>query len=126
MQDTQRETEPLATNSFVVEEVQQTTVPVVLGNQFDNYKVEAKSRETPAEEVARLKQEGREGLYKILKDGALTAFGILLVGAIVGSCLVIIFTPTFEGKLRDASMSVILLVIGGFMGFLTGKATKGK
>jgi hypothetical protein len=118
MEDSKKENE-----SPTVQSVQETGLPVILGNQFDNYTVEAKTRESPAEEAARLKQQGRDGLYKILKDGALTVVGILLIAAIVGSCLVIIFTPTAEAKLRDSSMSVILLVVGGFLGFLTGKAS---
>jgi hypothetical protein len=101
--------------------------PAVAGNIWDHpdVKVEAKSRETPAEEAARLKTEGREALYKLCKDGALTGVGVLLILAIVTACFVIIFTSTSEPKVRDSAMSIILLVVGGFVGFVTGKLSAG-
>lgn len=101
--------------------------PAVTGNIWNEpgVKVEAKSRETPAEEEARLKIEKWEKLYKLIKDGALTGVGVLLIVTIVAACFVIIFTPTSEPKIRDSAMSVILLVVGGFVGFVTGKLSAG-
>jgi amino acid transporter len=72
----------------------------------------------------RLKNEGKEAEFNRWKS---LIFSIaILIGTviIVIVCFSIIFSPNISADDKSKSWAVITLIVGGYLGYITGKATK--
>lgn len=91
----------------------------------NNYKFELK-RETQEEHTARVGRETKEANFKLYKDAAVTGVSTIFILVIGIACTVIILKETYTEKTQELATTILLLIVGGLVGFMTGKATYNK
>lgn len=103
--------------------------PVISGSRFrgpqqvrlPSYTV---TIEDPDEAKARRQRQREENRYRRRRADLLLAYGLVLVGvAFLAGLGLVVFSA---GANQELGRSLILLIVGGFVGFLTGRASGGK
>lgn len=93
-----------------------------LGKLPDNYSLALKT-ETAAELTARLKGQEEDEKHRRKKDFVtfLFSLGAILLALVVATVLVF----SSEKEVRQMGISLLCLIIGGLVGYVTGKSSKG-
>jgi len=79
-------------------------------------------REGPEELASRLRQQEADAKHRRRKDIALFAVTLFTTAAILGTCFWIVLDPNVSPETKEWARSITTLIIGGFVGYLTGKA----
>lgn len=70
------------------------------------------------------KEEEAEGRYRRRKDAVLFGLTVALVATVSGICVWIVLATRFSAEEKKWAMSLLTLIVGGLVGYLTGKAAR--
>ena len=79
-------------------------------------------REDPEEMASRLRQQEADANLRRRRDAALFIVALVATVAILGACLWIVLNPSVGPETKEWARSITTLIIGGFVGYLTGRA----
>jgi hypothetical protein len=99
-----------------------TQLPLDIIFDRKQFKTSIITSESPEEVAARIVSEKLEGDHRRKKDLCLTLAGISFVGVILFGCLVAAFLPGITVEDRTWAKSILVAIVTGFVGFLTGRA----
>jgi hypothetical protein len=85
------------------------------------YKTTVTPLESPAELTARLQRETDEGHHRRRKDLLLTWTGIVVIVACLVVALIVALFPIGSPDDKSRAWTILTLIAGGFIGFLTGR-----
>jgi hypothetical protein len=81
-------------------------------------------REAPEEREHRLREEEADARLKRWKEKILFISAIAFSAIVSGICIWVALSPSSSSDASAWARNILTLIIGGFVGFLTGKATK--
>jgi hypothetical protein len=99
--------------------------PEVWGNTLDGLNIQVTQPEHREQRQARLRQSETDARLRRWKDAVLFVVALLVMMLLMGVCLWALLNPHTSSEMKDWATHVIMLIIGGFVGFLTGKKTAG-
>lgn len=79
-------------------------------------------REGPEEMASRLRQQEADAKLRRWKDGVLYTVGLISTAAILIACFWMVLNQSASPETREWARSIATLIIGGLVGYLTGKA----
>ncbi len=87
----------------------------------DRYKLSATPNESAEELAARLRRESDEGDHRRRQERLLTRAGVVFTGIILVGSLIVALFPVGSPEDKTRAWTILTLVVGAFMGFLTGR-----
>ena len=99
--------------------------PEVRDNRLDGLNIQVTQPEHPDERQTRHSQSEADARLRRWKDGVLFVVALLMTVALVTVCLWALLNPHTPSEMKDWATHVIMLTIGGLVGFLTGRKTSG-
>ncbi len=98
---------------------------IISGNVSQgSHNIEVKPRETSEERDSRLRIAETDAKFKRWKDVGLLSIGTLASVVLLLVSLWIIIDDKFSSGVKDKAWGMVTLIIGAFLGYMTGKATK--
>lgn len=94
---------------------------VDLSKLSSGYNVAVKTAETQAEVATRLKIQEADESHRRRKDLVTHLFGIALIATVLVVSIVLVFSS--DKDIRQVGASTLPLIVGGFIGYVTGSAT---
>ncbi len=92
--------------------------------QRQDVNINIASKEHPDERTSRLKREEEEAKHQHQKDFYLFIVTIGVVGLAFLACLFIILSGKYSAETEKTMLALLTLIVGGLVGYLTGKSSK--
>ena len=101
---------------------QELNVGEVIGNQEVDLTI--KSRELPDERASRLKLAEAEAAHQRQKDFYMFVVTIGVVIVAFCASLFVTLSDRFDAEMKKMAIPLLTLIVGGLLGYLTGKSSK--